>query len=461
MSSQRLVTAVMVAFGCLWVWPAVAAACSCVPQSPCQALSRRDARPNVFEATVESLEHRPISQGMVNGEPLISSGTTIVHLKDVRSLLGDSATTIVTSGDGASCGYSFAVGQRYVIDAYANGGQLGTGACSQTRPIEEAGQLLAYVASLSRPSRGGLVTGTVLLSTLEYSFSPASRPRGIEGVGITLEGPVSLRASTRADGGFSFEGVPSGRYRIAALPPAAMSYISAPQPFDVNIPDAHACADVPFSLTLNATIEGSVVDRDGTPVKNASVALRRTDALTAPPIPNFTYFVGYARTRTDDAGHYEFRSVPPGQYVAGLNIDSGSAAGSAYRAAYVAMLDGSPDVIDFPLGGHRLLPPIVAVPPSYVVVTGRVAWPDARPGAGMKIVAYAHGESLKSIGAQVETRADAEGRFSLRLPEGVAHTVRAFIDADTVRTQDDYRISAKLDIVAAPGEIALVLTRER
>ena len=434
-------------------------ACTCMSAKPCEALWRgRDASPTVFEATVVSIERRTDTEPLPDGGRRILSDTTVVHLKDIRNLLGEGATTIETSGDGASCGYTFKVGQRYVIDAYRASGTLSASLCSQTKRIEEAGALLAYIASLSRPSPGATVTGTVSAST-NYSFSPRGRPSGIGGLTVTVEGPVSRSTRSAGDGTFSLSGLPPGQYRIGVDSGSSLWEPPPTQAFE--LPNAHACHDAYVPLTLNATLEGTVVDAAGKPVNDASIALRRTDALTAPRDPDFSTFVGYATTRSDELGRYEFKGLQPGQYVLGLNIDSGPTYGSLYAPAFLTAQDGQPEVIDFPLGGHRLLPPLVAVPTSHVEVTGRVLWPDGRPGTGMRVRAFAHGETSFRLGVSVDAPVDAEGRFTLRLPAGIAHSVRAFMEPDRARTAQDYGVGAEAEIVAGRGTLTLVLERRR
>jgi Carboxypeptidase regulatory-like domain len=435
-------------------------ACSCMSLQPCEALWRgRDAAPTVFEATVVSIERRTDTEPLPDGGRRILSDTMVVHLTDVRTLLGEGATSIETSGSGASCGYPFKVGQRYVIDATRAAGSLSTSSCSQTTPVENAGALLAYIASLNTPSPGATVTGLVSAS-MNYSFSPRGRPSGVGGLTVTVDGPVSRSTRSAANGAFSFAGLPPGQYRIGVDTASSPVWEARPaRPFE--LPNTHACHDAYVPLTLNAILEGTVVDATGKPVRNASVALRRTDALTTPRDPDFPTFVGYATTRSDALGRYEFKGLQPGEYVVGLNLDSGPTDGSPYAPTFLAGQDGQPEVIDFPLGGHRLLPQLVAVPTSAVEVTGRVQWPDGRPGAGMRVRAFAHGETRFRMGRSVDAVVDAEGRFTLMLPAGIAHSVRAFVDPGRPRTGQDDGVEAEAEIVAGRGTLTLVLRRRR
>lgn len=46
---------------------------------------------------------------------------------------------VVTAADGAACGYSFAVGNEYLVYAYIRDGVLSTSICSATKPLANAG----------------------------------------------------------------------------------------------------------------------------------------------------------------------------------------------------------------------------------------------------------------------------------------------------------------------------------
>lgn len=347
-----------------------------------------------------------------------------------------------------------------MIDAYAQDGAFSTGSCSQTRPIEQAGPLLDYVASLGRPSPGATIAGTAQLSTLS-GFSPRARPRGVAGLVVAIDGPVSRTTATGEDGSFSFTALPPGQYRVTGTPGPAQAFLDSPRSLDVRLPNAHACHNAFIGVELRASIEGTVIDTEGRPVSHASVALRLEDALTAPPVEGFGHFVGYARTRSDDFGRYEFKSVPPGRYVAGVNLDSGPTFGSPYRSATVAGPGGMVEAIDFPLGGHAVLPPLVAVVPATVTVTGRAAWPDGRPGAHLKVRATAHGETARGFGDTVEAAVDADGRFTIEVPEGVRHTFEVFVEPDGTTDDVDFNVTAEVDAIAAAGHITLVLSRRR
>lgn len=272
MSTRRLfLLEVLLAW---FVWPAAPAlACSCIAMTPCQALwLNRDTGPTVFEATVVSLERKTAVEPLPDGGRRILADTTVVHLKDVRHLLGEGATTIETSGNGASCGYTFKVGQRYVIDATRAAGTLSTSTCSQTKPIEEAGALLEYVASLSRPSPGGTVTGFVTLANMSMlDMTALNGARG--GLTVTAEGPRTVSTTTGQDGAFALPPLPVGAYRIRVDLPARSPF-TVVRDAAFTLASPHACHAAHLALRLESSVSGTVVDRDRRPVAGARLLLR-------------------------------------------------------------------------------------------------------------------------------------------------------------------------------------------
>lgn len=439
--------------------PVPAAACSCVTRSLCELFSP-GSNAIVFEATVESIEARELPPTVGRDIPAELRRVKAVHLKDVKNLLGEGESLLLAVGEGTSCEVRFTVGRRYVIHASRGMGFLTTGGCSRTSPIERAADLLAYIEGLSRPSPGAKMTGSVR-TEVGYAFGPSAEALKPLGVKVHLTGPVTRTVPVRdEDGTFSFDLLPPGSYglEVTSEGPWVRQHAFA---YAFTLANAHACHTATIDLRLDSSIRGSVIDAAGRPVEGAEVNLRRASAVREAQQSPAPQFVLYERATSDELGSYVFEGVPPGEFVVGLNISSGPSEDSPYNAAFVVAADGQPEVITHPLGGHRLLPPIVAAPARYVEVTGRVLWPDGRPGAGMRVRAFARGEAPSQLGIGLDGATDADGRFVMKLPAGIAHNVRAFVDPDRAKTRDDYGIEAVAEIVAGTGEVTLVLTRPR
>lgn len=114
--------------------PDVALACSCEePYPPRAAFEESDA---VFSGRVVR----------VHGAGLLGAGSTIVATVQVQQVWKGpvrARLSVITESDGAACGYSFQRGREVLIYAYEHRGDLGTGLCTRTALLSEAGRDLA------------------------------------------------------------------------------------------------------------------------------------------------------------------------------------------------------------------------------------------------------------------------------------------------------------------------------
>ena len=117
------------------LWSMRADACSCaVPGLPCEAVWRSDV---VFTGRVVSFE-----------SPAPGTGTRGVEFAVIQNFRGPQLRTIVVASAGG-CGYSFKIGESYLVYASDLQGTLTTSICTRTRPLRDAADDLAYAQSLS------------------------------------------------------------------------------------------------------------------------------------------------------------------------------------------------------------------------------------------------------------------------------------------------------------------------
>jgi hypothetical protein len=181
-----------------------------------------------FEATVVALEPAP-------------SGQVLVRLSGLRSIVGDVATAVTTPSHSDSCGFTFATGERYLIHAERGAdGSLSTSSCTKTAPRSAAGEHLAYLASLARPATGGRVFGKAQWDWRVETMFDEVNQRPLAALRISLRGPVNRTALTAADGTFSFDRLPPGRYAVSALSPPAMK-LPGRLSDEFQLPNARAC----------------------------------------------------------------------------------------------------------------------------------------------------------------------------------------------------------------------------
>jgi hypothetical protein len=137
-------------------------ACSCAQMTPAQALSNADV---AFVGVVASLKDPNA------GNPIVGTGDPIVYVFAVEAVAKGPAAkqiTITSARDGASCGMTFALADKWRIYAYADeAGGLATGICS-------GNELITANASLPRQEPGGLpiellVVGGVVVVLAAFS----------------------------------------------------------------------------------------------------------------------------------------------------------------------------------------------------------------------------------------------------------------------------------------------------
>lgn len=309
------ITATVVAVATLLIQPPVAPACTCVgPINTCGVLATAA---SVFEATVDSIQLLPLSTPPLAADAASLSIYNVrrVTLRDVRAWRGEASTTVITAPDGASCGYEFQIGMRYLIVAdRATGGHLAVSRCGLTRPLSEAGGLIAYLrlpgATGSRPPIR--VWGQVMRATRWIDFT--REYTGVPDAQVTLEGPIRRSIRTGSDGRFIVEDLPAGRYTATVTAPSTMPLGQArPWDFELGATSASACLELDFVAPIDSSISGVVVDERGQPVGGAFVTLHLPDQRD-----HSGGLAGGGYT-TDAQGRYEFKDLPPGRYAIGLH----------------------------------------------------------------------------------------------------------------------------------------------
>lgn len=154
------------------------------------------------------------------------------------------------------------------------------------------------------------------LVDLSGVVSTKNPEQGLEGYELWLEplspsnefgAPVSLRATVRADRSVTFNGIISGRYRAALLPPWAQmgtwpNLLSTETPvFSVGL---SGVTHIELEL-IAGEIGGTVIDDRGRVVTDALIGVHPVDDLNQvwPP------------TRTDEHGHFTLKDLPDGDYL--------------------------------------------------------------------------------------------------------------------------------------------------
>jgi hypothetical protein len=337
----------------------------------------------------------------------------------------------VPSGDGASCVYVFEAGQRYLVFAYRDpsDGRLRVSLCSATTEWDGTGRDAEFLASLSRPARGGEIFGIVEHFTRAGGGVPAKDTIPVVTL-VHLLTPDGVRTVTSTGGVYRFDGLTPGAYGLTIDSPDGYSEYAASR--RVEIPNPRACSSEPFSFTDNGRIAGRVVNYKGDPPSGLNV-----DVVTAGNIP-VPRGIHPRTAMVGDDGSFEAGELPPGDYVVGVNLRDVPNPGVPYARAFHP---GASSGIVTVRAGERIdlgtwqLPG----PAATWIVSGVVACEDGRPAERIEIRALdvtGAGEPNDSAGRAVSA---ADGRFAMALWTG--HRYR-FVATST---------QTELMLVAAPA----------
>jgi protocatechuate 3,4-dioxygenase beta subunit len=136
---------------------------------------------------------------------------------------------------------------------------------------------------------------------------------------VTLAGGAagSRSAVTNDDGAFVFEGLPAGRFTLAASKPAFLSTsYGATRPgrpgTAISLTTGQAVGDVVITLVRGAVITGTVRDHNGEPLAGAQMTVTSVDAAALDPM---TPPAVSSDIQTDDRGQYRAYGLAPGTYL--------------------------------------------------------------------------------------------------------------------------------------------------
>ena len=394
-----------------------AVAMSCAP-TPLATVARQAAA--IFEATVVAVTVHP------RPETLNPDGTVSVvaapqqataTLTDVTAIRGVPATTI------ESVERALVAGRRYLIVAMVypqRPGVLVAGGCAgYVRPAARADAFKAWLESLELPATGGRILGSVVARS---TTSDVTTWPSVSGARITVRGPVIAEATSDADGQFAIAGLADGSYEVSVALPEDRHGLLAPKPLKATLDGAHAVWDWDLRADVDGVVTGRVVDVNGRAVGGAPVFLHAHPRSIDPG--DLAYWIG----KSDGAGRYEFRGVPPGHYV--VTIDE------PFTPAYARMVDGGDELVV----GHaeRLeLAPLVATRGPTILVEGLLVDAGGRPleSAFRVEVLGSLGPYPKSGSTEVS---DASGRFRLRLFRGLRYRLSLFVPNDAASVTVDY-----------------------
>jgi hypothetical protein len=418
---ENVRTAVRFAFVAMLALAAVrdADACSCMASGPpCQSFFQVQA---VFIGTVRSITPGP-------RVPAVMENVRIEFEDAVafRGVEGPEQAVMTSVPDGASCGYPFKEGERYLVYAYRSkaGGPLFTGTCTRTKPVSEAADDLVFLKSLSDASSGPRVFGSITHTEFNLVKRDLQNDGPVPNVRLTLRnGATTYQATSNAQGRYEFAAIPPASYDLAIeLPTEFASHDRAKHTVDVT--DGRSCAEVNFVLRFDGRVRGTIRSSTGGPAASVRVQMMPVEFVDT------TGLVETIDAMTDAAGQFEFGPVTPGRYVLGVDLlRISEMEPDQVRVFPTTYHPGTEDALRATIvelkGGelHDLAP--MTLPPARrpYRLTGTVTLEDGTPAAGVSVVLLDVRRKWLDVAPPVET--DGTGAFSLVVHEGLSYNVSA------------------------------------
>jgi hypothetical protein len=310
---------------------------SCVYLGPlCSRWQTYDA---IFDGTVIDIRRTEIDGG-IGGKPFPARLVTFAVHDRWRGADGREIELVLEGGFGAWTSNSFDVheGERYLIFARHWNGRLSTSTCDPSAPYARATEARAFLESLRRPAAGGRVFGRV-----GHAYTPfgGGHAAGVPDTVITLTGGGRFESVTPRDGRFEFSGLAPGIYSLAASPlPGRTGHGTR----EISLADTRACAEADVLFHHDTSVSGHLRRADGTPAANVGVAMAPAETWRAQPMRTATAY-------TDAAGHFEFRAIPPGDYVVAVNLRDDVSYTAYPRTMYVDA-SGEPEIVRVEAGHH-------------------------------------------------------------------------------------------------------------
>jgi 5-hydroxyisourate hydrolase-like protein (transthyretin family) len=433
--------------------PGFAQACMCsVSEPPCESAWKASA---VFLGTVSELtreSREPDAQGVVQANGFLGTHAIFDVGEAFLGMEGRGKRVEICTGMGAGdCGYSFRLGQQYIVYAeQTEDGLLVTSMCSRTSPVEAAREDLAYLRSLKDGAQSAFVSGVVVNGE---SGSRYDLPSGVSGVKVTLTGASKKNSLiTGEDGSFRFNDLAAGKYKLTV---SKDGYILLQGESEVEV-HPNGCVDAWQSIVTDRRITGKVIGADGAPASGIQIELvptRPTDENSLPfPV---------AQAKTDDNGNYELKNIRSGEYYLGINLARTPSKEMPYARYFypgtedpsnagLAAIGDQPGTktFDFPI------PP----PQKERSVQGIVYWPDGR--LAEKVNIFLEDRRWPWQTNVVSATTESDGRFKISVFDGTRYRIHAITMArftDEAVSAEPYPIGPDTDF----GQpVKLILTRK-
>lgn len=432
---------------------------------PCQAYWRAQA---VFVGTVKEVAYSaPYQRGEGNNRwsyrRRITRFSVETAYKGVDGRLVEVVTeqimpTPVTFPDGkqgmktlshSDCDYDFGAGETYFVYANFSAKNDGTLVVSlnRTRKLREAAADTEFVNELPRATPTARIFGRIVRSDRNLQEGDYER-LPLAGIKVTARGEGrTFEALTDAEGNYHLKDLPPGGYRVTPAYPPHLSTEGGSQFAQVI---ARGCAEIDFYTHSDARIKGRVLDPGGRPLPEVKVDLIAADGAEI-SLKGMTAF-------TDQEGHYELKSVPPGRFLLGLNLSSAPDERAPYPRTYYPGVGSAAQATVITVGeGARLPSYDLQLLPRYAdrTVEVVVTWPDGRPAGDAMLRLEDPDYSWNSGATRVKKVDGQEGRYQLTGFEGLTYWAHAHVN---LKSGQMHAEPVKFTLSEGAGPLNLVIT---
>jgi hypothetical protein len=199
---------------------------------------------------------------------------------------------------------------------------------------------IAILAHTSRNASGQTLAekpkGTASISGRVTVGDKAASGILITALGGTNQQTVAAKATTDADGRYSFAGLTMGQFTIAPVAPVYVlpsNSMFGPGKV-VNLSSGEAVEGIDFKLARGGVITGRVSDADGHPLIEERISLTPVDESGAPLRQQYSWYSNYQMYQTDDRGVYRIYGLAAGRYKVSAGEEAGMSAGLSSSGYY-------------------------------------------------------------------------------------------------------------------------------
>ena len=417
---------IALSFGLLLIAPNVANGSGCGGYPTiCDAFASADA---VFIGSVRKSERREPKK---NGEPSDVFSGWITHVQVEKVFKGENIPEAIFYSRLTSSRPIYREGQQWLFYAYyeKKTQMWSIRNCDRSALIENAADDLRYLQALPASAQKTRLSGALE----RYENDPVkglTRDENLSGVKVKVsDGQKTYEVYTDNDGAYEIYGLPPGQYDVQPeIPPGLKLRFkfrygeldsSGGKRVKVALREK-SCANVDFTFSADTSISGKVFGADGRAMPNVCLSLQPKGKTV---VDNSLFDCA------DEQGRYELRDIPPGEYIIVVNDDGKISSDEPFPTTYYpGVSDKERAAVLYIADSERLEDIDIHIPSQKArnLIQGVLLYSDGRPAAN-EFVGFKAESAPEGYNGGMNTSADADGRFSLNVLQGLKGRIYGFM----------------------------------